>query len=257
VQLKPCLWVIAVSVMLAACAGPRLAQDLQAGKASFEAGYYKEAFRQLLPIAVKGKAEAQYAVGYMYYYGYGVSEDTESGIFWMTKAAEQHYPPAVKALEVIHRPTPEFQSSIPIRQSAGSQVVMPDQRQQYIPVNSSKKLRPVAYTEPKEIPTEPPVKLASAIKEKQVLRQEDPTHQYALQLYGSYHLDSVKDLQLRLRLKNTGHVYQTTHEGKDWYVLTFGHFVSAREASATQHNLPSGLKELHPWVRDVNELRLV
>ena len=77
--------------------------ELQQGKRSFENGYYKSAMRDLLPAAAGGNAEAQYAVGYMYYYGYGVTQDTDVGHFWIKRAANQHYMPAIKALELINK----------------------------------------------------------------------------------------------------------------------------------------------------------
>ncbi len=81
----------------------RMAQELHRGKSNFEAGFYRDAFRQLLPLATEGSREAQYAVGYMYFYGYGVPMDTESGVFWIQKSADQHYPPAVQALTSIRK----------------------------------------------------------------------------------------------------------------------------------------------------------
>ncbi len=254
-RFRQCLSMIVTCFMLISCAGPRMAQDMQAGKASFENGYYKEAFRQLLPLAVKGKPEAQYAVGYMYYYGYGVPEDDESGLFWMTKAAEQNYPPAIRALQLIQHPTAASQSIVPSRQPSvyenHQEKIL---RQEYIPIVTPQKM---SEAEPEKMPAEPPVNIASASEEKQVFNQQAQARKYALQLYGSYHLNAVKELQLQLRLKNTGHIYQTTHQGKDWYVLTFGRFATAHEASATQKNLPGDLKQMHPWVRDVDALQLV
>jgi septal ring-binding cell division protein DamX len=87
--------------MLQACASTRISEQLQSGKISFEDGNFKSAFHKLLPLACEGNAEAEYAIGYMYYYGYGTAQDEESGIFWMKKAAEQHYQPAIQALSII------------------------------------------------------------------------------------------------------------------------------------------------------------
>lgn len=95
-----------ICVLLQSCVSTTMMQQMQAGKISFTDGNYKIAFRQLLPVAVYGRREAQYAVGYMYYYGYGVPRDTESGLFWMSKAAEQQYCPAAKALMLIRRGPP-------------------------------------------------------------------------------------------------------------------------------------------------------
>ncbi|TAK75199.1 MAG: sel1 repeat family protein [Gammaproteobacteria bacterium] len=74
---------------------------LQQGKRDFKAGYYRRAMRELLPLACDGYAEAQYAVGYMYYYGNGVTQDTEVGYFWIKRAADQGFVPAEKALEIV------------------------------------------------------------------------------------------------------------------------------------------------------------
>lgn len=87
---------------LQGCATGRNAQFLQEGKKDFAAGDYKNAFHQLLPLASDGNPQAQYAVGYMYYYGLGVTQDAESGIFWMQRAADRNNQHAVKALEMIH-----------------------------------------------------------------------------------------------------------------------------------------------------------
>src|SRR3990167_5075516 len=67
---------------------PATMSELEQGKRLFQDGYYKRAMQQLLPIAVDGNAEAQYAVGYMYYYGYGTTQDTASGDFWIRRSAE-------------------------------------------------------------------------------------------------------------------------------------------------------------------------
>jgi TPR repeat protein len=76
---------------------------LQQGKRFFEDGFYKRAMQELLPVATEGSAEAQYAVGYMYYYGYGVAQDTDVGYFWIQRSAGQHYYPAMQALQTMQQ----------------------------------------------------------------------------------------------------------------------------------------------------------
>jgi TPR repeat protein len=77
---------------------PRVTSEVAQGKRDFEAGYYKRSMHELLPLACDGSAEAQYAIGYMYYYGYGVGQDTEVGYFWIKRSSDQGYDPAGKAL---------------------------------------------------------------------------------------------------------------------------------------------------------------
>lgn len=75
---------------------------LELGRRYFETNYYQKAMHELLPLACDGIPEAQYAVGYMYYYGYGVAQDVDTGYFWIKRAADKHYPPAKKALILVH-----------------------------------------------------------------------------------------------------------------------------------------------------------
>jgi TPR repeat protein len=75
--------------------------DLESGEYNFYLGFYKKAMRDLLPAAKNDNVRAQYAVGYMYYYGYGVLQDTEKGYYWISKAALAGNVNAINALRII------------------------------------------------------------------------------------------------------------------------------------------------------------
>ncbi len=62
---------------------------------------YPQAFEKLLPEAMKGAAQAQYAVGYMYFYGYGIGQDQKLAEYWLRESAKQGYSKAVQALSLI------------------------------------------------------------------------------------------------------------------------------------------------------------
>lgn len=101
--------IILLSCSLIACATtqrakytePAKTSYLDQGKRYFEEGFYKRALYELLPFAVDGDPEAQYAVGYMYYYGYGAAQDTEVGYFWISRSARGGYQPAMVAKELL------------------------------------------------------------------------------------------------------------------------------------------------------------
>lgn len=93
----------ALCCCLLSCASPKMSQELEQGKVNFIAGDYKKAFHGLMPLAVNGNAQAAYAIGYMYYYGYGVAQDNESGLFWMRKSASQGFELAIQALNAIQQ----------------------------------------------------------------------------------------------------------------------------------------------------------
>lgn len=81
-----------------ACMGK---MSLQQGIESFRAQDYRQAFIKLKPAAKKGQADAEYAVGYMYYYGQGVVEDRKLAWYWINRAAAQGQPDAIAAVKIL------------------------------------------------------------------------------------------------------------------------------------------------------------
>lgn len=257
---------IALCLSLGACTSGRLSQELTLGKINYTSGNYKQAFRQLLPVAVNGVAQAQYAVGYMYYYGYGVPQDGESGLFWMNRAAAQQYFPAVKALALIKEPRPvcdEYRSSACDRDAPSSfkgevPASSQDEVLQSLPKATCKTVpdpaltthfsreENIAPTQSHPAPVVKPAKLSSPV-----------CSNYGLQLYGAYQFAQVKRFRQELSLEKQSHVWHTKNKGRDWYVLTYGKYDSIMQAKLAEDRLPSQLKELGPWVRKTSQLELV
>lgn len=77
--------------------------NLQEGIKSFQIQDYRQAFIRLRPAAEKGAPEAQYAVGYMYYYGQGVIEDRRKAWYWITTAAHNGNEDAKNAMKILQK----------------------------------------------------------------------------------------------------------------------------------------------------------
>lgn len=77
-------------------------QQFQQGKAFFQQRQYQQAARLLLPLAQQGHLEAQYAIGYMYHYGYGVPRNERESTRWISIAATRGHPKAIEALQMIN-----------------------------------------------------------------------------------------------------------------------------------------------------------
>ncbi|WED43959.1 tetratricopeptide repeat protein [Legionella cardiaca] len=90
--------VIVLSFTEFACASR---SNLIEGIKSFRVQDYRQAFVRLKPEAKKGRPDAQYAVGYMYYYGQGVVENRKKAWYWINKAAQAGQPEAVAALAIL------------------------------------------------------------------------------------------------------------------------------------------------------------
>lgn len=73
------------------------------GKANFLAQHYDRAFKQLMVPAKHGNPEAQYAIGYMYYYGKGVKQDKPLGTTWINKSAKQGNKQAIASLKILEQ----------------------------------------------------------------------------------------------------------------------------------------------------------
>ncbi|MDI1351662.1 MAG: sel1 repeat family protein [bacterium] len=86
--------------LMTACIGTL---NLREGIQSFKAQDYRRAFIRLKPEAEKGQPDAQYAIGYMYYYGQGVVENRKKAWFWINLAAHIGQPDAVAAVAILEQ----------------------------------------------------------------------------------------------------------------------------------------------------------
>ncbi|WP_440997831.1 tetratricopeptide repeat protein [Arhodomonas sp. SL1] len=93
-----------LAVALAGCASnPAPGTTSTYGKArnAWLEGDYQQAFPALQRAAESGQARAQYAVGYMYYYGQGVGQDDRRAMQWIRRAADGGDPRAREAMDLL------------------------------------------------------------------------------------------------------------------------------------------------------------
>lgn len=77
-------------------------QRFAQGKNLFLNKQYAEAASLLLPLAQQGHIDAQYTVGYMYHYGYGLPRNEKESTRWIAMAAARGHPLAKEALARIN-----------------------------------------------------------------------------------------------------------------------------------------------------------
>ncbi|MFC1673531.1 tetratricopeptide repeat protein [Pseudomonadota bacterium] len=82
--------VLGVSTQVLAEGGP----DIEAGIAAYDSGDYETALNNLVPLAIKGNAEAQFRMAVMHVKGHGVSKNACFAIVWADKAARKNHPDA-------------------------------------------------------------------------------------------------------------------------------------------------------------------
>lgn len=92
------------------------------------------------------------------------------------------------------------------------------------------------------------------IHDENWLTSLDPSH-YTIQLLGSYNKRGLADFIGRHQgaLDTDQLVYfQTTHHGRDWFVLVYGDFARYDQAMQTVENLPQEVLRTSPYIRSVS-----
>jgi V8-like Glu-specific endopeptidase len=85
---------LALLILALGLIGPAAAAELDDAVAAAQRGEYAAALRRLSPLAEKGDARAQFDVGFMHAYGWGVPRNPAEAITWYRKAADQGLPVA-------------------------------------------------------------------------------------------------------------------------------------------------------------------
>lgn len=74
-------------------------------KHSYFKGDHERAFRISEALAYEGNPEAQYALGYLFFYGIGTAENKALGIAWMEQSAQKGYAKALDAMDTLKNPS--------------------------------------------------------------------------------------------------------------------------------------------------------
>jgi uncharacterized protein len=76
-------------ILVLGLVSPAIAAELDEAIAATRRGDYATALRRLTPLAEKGDARAQFDIGFMHAYGWGVQRSPTEAIAWYRKAADQ------------------------------------------------------------------------------------------------------------------------------------------------------------------------
>lgn len=100
--MKHILTILCCCTLLWGCSHNKPKEDPYAlAQVDYKAGHYDKAAAQLMPLAQRGNADAQYTLGYMYYYGLGMKRDRTQGYFWLQSAAASGHTKALTALNML------------------------------------------------------------------------------------------------------------------------------------------------------------
>ncbi len=261
-----------LSALLPSCASVRgqngqstlAAEDytFEKAKALYHKGNYSQAAVILKQLADKGDPAAQYALGYLYYYGQGVEQNTGVALDWFKLSAAKGFSKAIEALqrhEVLqHRNNGQSNrsnagKSVAAAQTGGGRAV---EKGPQSPASASKEI--VLPSEPtgagpasKTRPAQPDAKSGG----DNAQQPSDSSPAYAIQLMSTSSRQAAKAFIDKYGLAGKGTVFRHMVNGQAMYSVIYGHYKDPAAATADIAKLPPALRKLSPWVRRVGDTK--
>lgn len=185
--------------------------------------------------AQEGDPDAQYALGYMYFYGIGTVRDTNAARLWIQRAAAQGQVLAIQASRILsHEESPGVAG---VMQPAQDNTNKVGYKSELGSKQQTSKFKHVSPT------------IMSA-----TIAQPKVQSGYTIQLMATKNLKAlqrfIKQYELNGRVKR----YKVNYQQNQWYLVTYGEYTSVREAKSALLSLPVSLKKLHPWVKSTRLL---
>ena len=210
--------------------------------------------------AMQGDPDAQYALGYMYYYGVNTVRDQDLAYLWIKRAASQGQPLARQALRLIqHTETSVSNEEVPMNHQqsypllpaqSNAQSSLPSlhrQKPTQKPVISALHRQPKAQHDYVAHIGHVPSSTTMRAMESYLMKQ--PSQHYTLQLMGNHHLSTIQQFIQQHRLGPAARYYHAQFNGKPWYMLVYGQYDSLASAHAAMKKLPRSITRLHPWIK--------
>ena len=220
---------------------------------------YNCSLEEVQQAALSGNSDAEYALGYMYYYGIGTVQDQKTAMLWIQRAASKGEPLAIKAQQLL-------------AQSKQTAISNPDASSDLTKASSSesKVLSQNEDQDPRLLAGAPPVTKSSGdampVSDHLLATQDEaltstakllnikPSH-YAVQLMGSSNKSAVLKFVQQNNIGAKSSVYESSYHGAPWYVLVYGDYASSGSAKLAINNFSTTLQNLHPWVKSYSVIQ--
>lgn len=282
----PCL-LLAMLVWLGGCAGLGGSGDepsqqaaneregYQYAETAYLAGDYPEALRILRPLADQGDAEAQYVLGYMYYYGQGVASDPKVAQDWIRRAADQGHEKAAIAMSRFAAVQVDGSDEQPVGQNAAGQApaasgpaASPREASPAVAREKAPATAPV--TRPTPAPSPQPIAVRPEAREEsapmmeakpaiafgsyQWVKAQSPVH-YTVQLLATNQRAAAEKFIDVHDISDKATIFQFRRNGKTWFSVIHGVYTSRELASAAVAAMPAELRRQSPWIREFSGIQ--
>ncbi|MCU7940279.1 MAG: SEL1-like repeat protein [gamma proteobacterium symbiont of Bathyaustriella thionipta] len=241
---------------------------LNIAKDLYAAQQYKQVYKITTALAEKNNVEAQYLLGYLYYYGQGVPVDIKQGEKWITRAADSDYRPAIEALVLIkHGLTPDNKClSVDLDPEKN---VVEKQGVEKATINISSKSSSLMSNELKEGDVLITPKNNKAVQENtvkkpqniEVVRSTKTWNRYTIQLIKTGNKQNTRDYANNFKNKYPDlKDYIITYQSKEkWrsFGVGFSTFENYSEAKIALNNLKSRLNDSTLFVKHLENYKAI
>jgi TPR repeat protein len=262
-------------------------QLFQKAKSSYLAGDFKTAATLFDSLAQNGNPEAQYSLGYMYYYSKGVDRDLDKAMYWFKLAASQGNPNAKQALLTINKRIAEQKhadnpaSTSTANTSPGAIDLRPQITTQTnpapvsakpeldkmitaqptpapvtpAPVQQAKKITPTTASLPavKQNDESPPVTEQERTSKVWIMKQ--PANHYTIQMLSSSQEANAQRLQKKLSTANTHYFRAKVKDQLRFSVIagSYENYAAARQQQQTFKK--QGYRDT--WIRSIEGIQKI
>lgn len=279
--------IYSVAALIAVLAVPACSEFVYPERQAFYAETYTLSPEQVRIAALEGDGDAQYALGYMYYYGYGVRQNRCEAKYWLDQAGKKGHQEAMQAMDLLSKierqreqcaqakreydrsrhpcpPKPQCRYNV----DGGVAFYPPAKRetcvenQRYSVSESVMQANPVASN---PVVVAAPVVYQDAgyapLSERQVYSYGErylltkPRDHFTLQLATASQVNHLREIIQANKIGKNAVIYRTTHFGKPVFVLVYGDYATQREAKAAIGKLPQDVRHLKPVVESMPHVK--
>lgn len=226
---------------------------------SFVKQNYGVTFNTLVAAAHSDNPRAQYALGYLYYYGMGTQANTLTAIKWISAAANEGLPAAKKALATINAQNPQNidgdkqTSSNPVIKlgPAVPTISKPSKRALPMPKGYAKNLV-YAYSFVRGPKKSNGNTSSSSTATSNNSSSSRTSGNLTLRLAARTTLAGAQNFIKQNSLQGKAQIKTSIIYGKKIYTVTYGLFNSNMQAQRAIKKLPANLQKNKPWVQKIN-----
>lgn len=208
--------------------------------------------------AENGNPDAQYALGYMYYYGINTIQDQQTASLWIKRAAAQGQPLAQKAWSLMNAGAyfKDLHKAASGQEPIAKRGMTPNEESINVSkMNAVKPTQPIADHLPAYQQTnmgDPRLsKNYQPVTKKSLTKTSENTNaqHFTIQLLGSGRLSDLKDFVDIHQLSGKTQHFKMSMDGKPWYILTYGDYNNSSQAQNALHHLPTSLRSHGAWIK--------